>query len=452
MFEAPFPPYDPIDKAGFSYDTVVKRWPIILTGIIDHLHGLNHRLTMESQRLGSEVPASAEKITLDEKVSEGKGIIEKISRLKYRMARDHELEPIPQDGDSYVEEYNADLAKLAQNGQNTWFTAPWLYAECYLYRLFRAYFNETKHWRGFDPFFAQKQDMFKNSGAAIYKIATSMYELESERDKLKSDPSKLGILFKEMIQMCLWDLSLLTHLSPSDIEHLQTVGKDAQEARKEFILRDDQNAVWEHIKSLEGQEKRVDFILDNAGFELFTDFVFADFLVTYTPYASKAVFHPKLMPWFVSDVTPVDFSTTITSLLSTSFFTTLPSAPSPTCLSHLERMVTRWKTYLNDGTFTLSTDLKETNPKAIAEFWTGPWPYWNMRERAGTIYDWLSDSGLVIFKVWPLAGSFPLLSLRTNKADVAVGIPQEVADELDAKGEKWRVSGRYALVSFSPKC
>ena len=51
----------------------------------------------------------------------------------------------------------------------------------------------------------------------------------------------------------------------------------------------------------------------------------------------------------------------------------------------------------------------------------------------------------------PLAGSFPLLSLRTNKADVAVGVDQDVADKLDARGEKWRVSGKYALISWAPK-
>jgi hypothetical protein len=58
------------------------------------------------------------------------------------------------------------------------------------------------------------------------------------------------------------DLSLLTHLTPKDIAHLQTVGKDAQEARKEFILRDDQNAVWTHLKSLKAG--RLDFVLDNG--------------------------------------------------------------------------------------------------------------------------------------------------------------------------------------------
>ena len=50
----------------------------------------------------------------------------------------------------------------------------------------------------------------------------------------------------------------------------------------------------------------------------------------------------------------------------------------------------------------------------------------------------------------PLAHEFPLLSLRTNKADVAVGVPLSVADALDARGEKWRVNGRYVMQNASP--
>jgi hypothetical protein len=42
----------------------------------------------------------------------------------------------------------------------------------------------------------------------------------------------------------------------------------------------------------------------------------------------------------------------------------------------------------------------------------------------------------------PLAGSFPLLSLRTNKADVVVGVEKELAQRLDNSGERWRVDGR----------
>ncbi|KAF9238349.1 hypothetical protein BU15DRAFT_88407 [Melanogaster broomeanus] len=385
MFKAPFPPYDPLDTSG--YDTVVKRWPIIITNLIDHVHRLIHDMTMESQRLTTSGQGESDRVKeLQDKVTEGKAVITKASRLKYRMARDQELEQILQDGDIYVDAYNAELAELATTKQNTWFTAPWLYAE---YRLFRSYFNETKQWRNFDPFFEQKEEMFKNSGAAIYKIATTMHELEVEKHKLKSDPDKL------------MDLSLLTHLAPSDIEHLQTVGKDAQQARKAFILKDDQEA------TLAGQGGRCDFVLDNGTYS--PTLVFADFLVTYTPYFSKVVFHPKLFPWFVSDDPPASHESA----------------------AHLEQMVKRWQSYLEQGTFVL-----------MAKFWTGPWPYWNMKERASQLWEWLHVSDLVIFKVSPLVGSFPLLSLRTNKADVAVGIPEEVAGELDRRGEKWRVSGK----------
>ena len=36
---------------------------------------------------------------------------------------------IPQDGEMYVDEYNAELEELAKAKKNTWFTAPWLFAE-----------------------------------------------------------------------------------------------------------------------------------------------------------------------------------------------------------------------------------------------------------------------------------------------------------------------------------
>lgn len=38
-----------------------------------------------------------------------------------------------------------------------------------------------------------------------------------------------------------------------------------------------------------------------------------------------------------------------------------------------------------------------------------------------------------------------MLSLRTNKADVVVGIKKELAEQLDNSGEKWRVDGRQVL-------
>jgi hypothetical protein len=45
------------------------------------------------------------------------------------MARDRALEPIPDDGEPNREVYNKELEELALDNRNTWFTAPWLYAE-----------------------------------------------------------------------------------------------------------------------------------------------------------------------------------------------------------------------------------------------------------------------------------------------------------------------------------
>ena len=44
--------------------------------------------------------------------------------------------------------------------------------------------------------------------------------------------------------------------------------------------------------------------------------------------------------------------------------------------------------------------------------------------------------------IGPLAQSFPILSLRTNKADVVVAVEKEVAEHLDQNDPKWRVDGR----------
>lgn len=60
------------------------------------------------------------------------------------------------------------------------------------------------------------------------------------------------------------DLSLLTHMSHDDIANLQSVGKEAQAARLEYILKDDQDKVISYLESLKDKDARVDFVLDNG--------------------------------------------------------------------------------------------------------------------------------------------------------------------------------------------
>jgi damage-control phosphatase, subfamily III len=47
-----------------------------------------------------------------------------------------------------------------------------------------------------------------------------------------------------------------------------------------------------------------------------------------------------------------------------------------------------------------------------------------------------------LFSTGPLAGLFPILSLRTLKADVVVGVTEDRAKALDAEDPKWRINGK----------
>ena len=115
-------------------------------------------------------------------------------------------------------------------------------------------------------------------------------------------------------------------------------------------------------------------------------------------------YSPKLIPWFVSDVTPPDFKSTLDSL-DTSFFSSPTTSDYPA--GCLERLVARWRKYVDDGTFALSVpmhttfDGSHTAEQSLAEFWTTPWPYWDMKIRAADLWECLTGSELVIFKVRP---------------------------------------------------
>ncbi|KAG8700609.1 hypothetical protein FRC09_005848 [Ceratobasidium sp. 395] len=444
--EYPFPPWDFTDKDSFAYNTVVKRWPVIITNLIDTVY----------RAIDTENNGDADKI------SEGKTIISRLAKLKYDMSHDRALERIPNDGGLNSDIYNARLDALERSGNGTWMKIPWLYGECYLYRLFDSIFRATDHWKTYDPFFKQKEDTFRESGTAVHQLAKVMADLDESQLELKPGTEgweeKLAIVFAEMVQMCLWgnatDLSMLPSMDPADVALLQAVGED----KAHLILRNDAGALWTHVKGL--KDARIDFVLDNAGFELFTDLVFADFLVTYTPYASKAIFHPKPIPWFVSDVTPRDFSSIFVALKDQIFFTTLDG--SATQSNALTKMLMRWEQYVEKGIFALS-------PESTHAFWVAPGGYWEITpgrdgEEVGKALD---GSGLVVFKgdlnyrkltgdikwpndtpwetaIGPVAGRIPLVSLRTCKADVVVGLGPGVAERLDAdpKEKGWRAGGK----------
>ncbi|BGP27397.1 duf89 domain protein [Rhodotorula toruloides] len=458
-WSAPVPLCSASQKESFAYESTVKRWPVILTGVVDELNKINGTLS------GSTDDEQA-------KLAEGKQLINEISGLIYEMRHDRELSPLPPTGlPDDTAAYNDELAQLAERGQNNWFSAPWLFAECYLYRRLRGLFALTKHWNLFDPFASQKLSTWRSSAAGAAALAKSLQKLVMEGPV--DDEKKLKLDLLGMLEVDLWgnatDLSLLTSLTHEEIQQLQSV-----ERGQHFILKNDFERTLEHFKSL--KDARVDIVLDNSGFELYTDLVLADWLLTLSPYVSEVVFHPKLVPWFVSDVQPHDFLIILDTLDDPSFF------PADSGMTEEDRaafheLAARWKRYVEEGKFRLSVPAELNmgdRGGELADFWTTPYGFADLPTAAPELLLELQKASLVIFKgdlnyrklvgdAWwptttpfddalgPLRGKIDILSLRTCKADTVVGLPDGTEEQVEKEDSKWRINGKYAVVSFSPR-
>jgi len=61
-------------------------------------------------------------------------------------------------------------------------------------------------------------------------------------------------------------------MTEEDIKKLQSTGGAALAATEKNILGNHIEGIWDVVKSLRGG--RIDFVLDNAGFELYCDMVY----------------------------------------------------------------------------------------------------------------------------------------------------------------------------------
>lgn len=338
-------------------------------------------------------------------------------------------------------------------------------------------------------FSAQKLSTFRSSRPAVLELASRYRQIMSEirnKDVTPSDEAS-RLLFTEMCEICLWgnatDLSLLTTLTYADIQKLQ--GSEARKASEKNILVNDLPRAYDILAKAKSEGKKyrqVDIVLDNAGFELYVDLILAGYLLA-TGLATNIILHPKNIPWFVSDVLPADFAGLLNALNNPRSFFESPSEEEerndvmPQKLSEqedddLKFLFKEWTGFHAEGEIYMRTN----------QFWTEGGSFWRLPTSALRLYDDLKESELVIFKgdlnyrklvadgewdpttpfqeaIGPLGkgSGVNVLSLRTCKADVVVGLPEGKDEELrkgqDDKGEsgqrKWAWSGKWAVVSLS---
>jgi damage-control phosphatase, subfamily III len=73
-------------------------------------------------------------------------------------------------------------------------------------------------------------------------------------------------------------------MTEEDIKNLQSTGGEHLASTEKNILGNHMESLWKTVSSLKGG--RIDFVLDNAGFELYCDLVYADWLIQ-SGYADK---------------------------------------------------------------------------------------------------------------------------------------------------------------------
>ncbi|OCB85624.1 DUF89-domain-containing protein [Sanghuangporus baumii] len=415
--------------------------------------------------------------TLNEQWDEDKMIdlnkcIERMEDLMHDLTGQAVLRPIIDDGEGDVALWNKEIAKYFQ-GKN-FINAPWLFAEAYKYRRLHECFSISKYWGDYDVFFRQKCDTFSRSSQAVFELSTRFVLpwkfAESHTPGSDANVEQVHeaerLMFLELTQICLWgnstDLSLLINMTEEDIKKLQSTGGEHLAATEKNILGNHLPRLWEHVKELRGKTGgRIDFVLDNAGFELYCDCVYADFLIQ-SGLAKQIRFHGKRFAWFVSDVTKKDWDWLLNVMVHGELFKDI----SDTERESLRKLGLRWKQYEREGKW-----IYEQHP-----FWCTGYTYWDMITEAPDLFLHLSRSDLVIFKgdlnhrkltydcaapaatpfeeaIGPMAsapGAPKICSLRTVKSDVVVGLPSnELADKLDKDEPGWKISGKYAVVLFS---
>lgn len=236
------------------------------------------------------------------------------------------------------------------------------------------------------------------------------------------------LLFSEICEICLWgnatDLSLLTNMSYEDIQKLQ--GSNARRAAEKNILVNDLPRAFTMLKDQQKSGKkhrRVDIVLDNAGFELYVDLILAGYLLA-AGLATEVVMHPKSIPWFVSDVLPKDFAELLNAISDVrAFYETLDndekaSGRTPVPLSdqeaaNMDAVFSHWSGLHQDGKLIIRPN----------RAWTGPGSYWRLPHMEKDLVEDLRQSELVLYK-----GD---LNYRKLVSDVSLFLPSQALFQND---------------------
>jgi Damage-control phosphatase ARMT1-like domain len=303
-----------------------------------------------------------------------------------------------------------------------WHDVPFLWAESYFYRrlLDAVGFFESGAWFWIDPFEFLKTAELRDPA------------LESELgalDDLRRLPTHERA--EALVLASLWgnraDLGFRIGLAAAG----------SQPAQAASLVADDTAALW---SALDGRAaSKVCLVADNTGRDLLSDLVLIDHLLG-EGLASEVVVHVKPNPYYVSDAVTADLVACIRRLAAAS--------------GSANAVGRRIQQAMADGRVSVYTHW----------FYCAPLSFHHMPPDLAKEF---GSASLSILKgdlnyrrlvgdcEWPATTPFaetadyfpgPVVTLRTLKSDVVVGLNADALPALDASGEPWRTSGTHGLV------
>lgn len=322
-------------------------------------------------------------------------------------------------------------------GKN-WLQVPWFFVEMYFYRRILAAigFHQSGVFSGYDPFIKQKQHALESASDSIgylgEQLAQALVSWQSDSGDQHAD-------LKQLLMQNVWGNQ--ADLSMWSADENRPNHQDTADQRIHLLV-DDTDLVSDYLDSIQNGPIRIDFVLDNYGPELIHDLALADYLLS-TKAVSRICFHAKPTPHYVSDAMIKDVHSTIVHLSESQ-----------------EKSVREISKRVNEHLGAGRLDLKEDY------YWTSPCFFWEMPEHLRLEFN---QSDLVISKGdanyrrlagdrnWPPTTPFeevmryfpsPLLAMRVNKAELALGMSPDQVKMLDDQDPDWRFNGNWAVIQF----
>lgn len=309
----------------------------------------------------------------------------------------------------------------------TWFQIPWLLAEAYFYRrvLECTHYFQPGPYQYIDPFQYLKTREIHEGLLVFESIYPSMANAYSENG------------FKAYCIKALWG-------NRGDLSHTEDKLDPSMDTQSHRILIDHSQQVFQFLSAI--QPSKIAYFFDNVGKELLFDLAFIDYLLQ-TGLAGQVTCILKNQPFFVSDSMPKDLFETVDCMITSND-------------DQVQQLAARLLRAIKSSKIQHESPPFMSQPQTFHEMPT-------VLQKEISAHDFAILKGDVNYRrligdrhwqpttpIEAVAAYFPttFLSLRTLKAELVVGLTEEVLENVLKEADPdWLINGDRGLITFLKK-